>query len=283
MEIKSGGVWRYVMHGPDGRDYQNLITYLEVVEPERLTYKHGGDVECEPVNFQTTVTFEKVGEHGNQTRLTLRSIFPSKNARDFVIREYNAVEGGKQTLARLGEYLDLLREGNSVSTRASPRQLVITRVFKAPRERVFDLWTQREHLMRWFGPKGFTIPSCTLDLRPGGAFHYAMQPPAGPIMWAKWTFREIAPPERLVFVVSFTDDAGKVIRAPFDQTWPLEMLATVTFAHHAGVGRGTVVTLNWVSINATEAEHRVFDAGHESMQQGWSGTFDKLDDYVYRG
>src|SRR5207248_2469506 len=51
MDVRPGGVWRFVMHGPDGRDYENKITYLEVVAPERIVYKHGGDADCEPVNF----------------------------------------------------------------------------------------------------------------------------------------------------------------------------------------------------------------------------------------
>ena len=102
MEVKPGGVWRFVMHGPDGRDYQNKITYLEVVKPERLVYKHGGDKEVEPVNFHVTVTFR---EQDGKTRLDMRMIFPSAKARDHVIETYGAFEGLKQHLGRLGEYL----------------------------------------------------------------------------------------------------------------------------------------------------------------------------------
>lgn len=106
MEVKPGGVWRFVMHGPD-RDYQNKITYLEVVRPERLVYRHGGtgdenDREVEPVSFQVTVTF---AEQGGKTRLDMRMVFPSANARDYVVKTYGAVEGLDQTLGRLGEYL----------------------------------------------------------------------------------------------------------------------------------------------------------------------------------
>ena len=93
MEVKPGGVWRFVMHGPDGRDYQNKITYLEVVRPERLVYKHGGDEDPEPVSFQTTVTF--VAE-GDKTRVTMRAVFPTAEERDRVVKEYGAVEGGEQ-------------------------------------------------------------------------------------------------------------------------------------------------------------------------------------------
>ncbi len=101
MDVRPGGVWRFVMHGPD-RDYQNKITYLEVVKPERLVYKHGGEKEVEPVNFQVTVTFM---EQDRKTRVDMRMVFPSANARDYVIKTYGAVEGLNQTLGRLEEYL----------------------------------------------------------------------------------------------------------------------------------------------------------------------------------
>jgi len=100
MDVKPGGVWRFVMHGPDGRDYQNKITYVEVVEPERLVYKHGGDKDVEPVNFQVTVSF---AEEDGKTRLEMRMVFPSANARDHIVQTYGAVEGLNQTLGRLGE------------------------------------------------------------------------------------------------------------------------------------------------------------------------------------
>src|ERR1700674_839589 len=86
-------VIRWWMRGPDGRACENLITYLEVVEPERLTYQQGGDKDSEPVGFQVTMTFEKEGAADAKTRLTMRAVFPSTNAREFVIREHNAVEG----------------------------------------------------------------------------------------------------------------------------------------------------------------------------------------------
>ena len=92
------------MHGPDGRDYENIITYLEVVDPERLVYKHGGDLDCEPVNFQVTATFE---DRGGKTLLNMRMQFPSAAARDHVIKTYGADDGLNQTLARLDECLAL--------------------------------------------------------------------------------------------------------------------------------------------------------------------------------
>jgi len=100
MRVAPGGTWDFVMHGPDGRDYDNRITYHEVVRPERLVYSHGepGD----PDQFHVTVTF---AAEGKRTRLVMHSRFPSVAARDQVAREFGAVKGGSQHLARLADYL----------------------------------------------------------------------------------------------------------------------------------------------------------------------------------
>ena len=97
-----GGIWRFVMHGPDGRDYQNRITYDEIVKPERLVYHHGGGDDVEAVQFKTTVTFEDLG---GKTRITMTGVFPSAAERDRVIKEYGADKGLVQTLGRLADYL----------------------------------------------------------------------------------------------------------------------------------------------------------------------------------
>jgi len=102
MEVKPGGVWRFIMHAPDGRDYPNKIVFIEVVKPERLVYRHAGDADTEPVNFHVTVTFEK---QGDKTLLTMRMVFESAAELDRVDREYGAIEGAKQHVDRLEEYL----------------------------------------------------------------------------------------------------------------------------------------------------------------------------------
>jgi uncharacterized protein YndB with AHSA1/START domain len=104
MDVRPGGEWRFVMHGPDGVDYPNRIVFREVVRPERLVYDHHGDSEDE-APFLGVVTFATEGEANKQTRLTMRSLFPSAAIREMVERQYHAEEGGKQTLDRLGAYL----------------------------------------------------------------------------------------------------------------------------------------------------------------------------------
>lgn len=96
----------------------------------------------------------------------------------------------------------------------------------------------------------------------------------------RFVYREIVLPERLVFVVSFSNEPGGVTRHPFAANWPLEMLNTVTFETR---GDKTLVTLTKVAINASDDERRVFQRGYESMKQGFGGTFDQLAAYLAKG
>jgi uncharacterized protein YndB with AHSA1/START domain len=103
FDMRPGGVWRFVMHGPDGRDYQNRITYDEIVPPERIVYTHGGGEDVEPVQMRQTIVFDDLD--GRRTRITWRLDFPSAAERKRVIKEYGADKGVVQTMARLAEYV----------------------------------------------------------------------------------------------------------------------------------------------------------------------------------
>jgi len=108
MDFRVGGVWRHVMHGPDGTNYPNSSIFKEIVEPERIVFAHGGKREGGPgVGFVSTWSFEKLA--AENTRVTIRMIFPSAAERDFVVKEFGAIEGGKQTLERLAEYLPKIK------------------------------------------------------------------------------------------------------------------------------------------------------------------------------
>ena len=107
FEFRPGGVWRFVMHGPDGRDYQNRVTFDEIVRPERIVYRHGGNddgggEDVEPVQFTQTVIFEDLG---GRTRITWRGDFPSAVERDRLIKDYGADTGLAQTMARLADFV----------------------------------------------------------------------------------------------------------------------------------------------------------------------------------
>lgn len=159
-----------------------------------------------------------------------------------------------------------------------PGEFVISRVFDAPRDLVWKCFTEVERIKQWWGPKGVKIVKAEMDLRPGGTYHYAMQTPDGKIMWGKFVYREIAPPERLVFINSFSDEQGGVTRHPLAPNWPLLMLSTFTFEDAPG-GK-TKFTVRWSPHQASAEEQKTFDEGHQSMTQGWTGTLDQLGDYL---
>ena len=169
---------------------------------------------------------------------------------------------------------------NETTSETTPEKtgepFLLQRRFAAPRALVFAALTQAEHLKHWMGPTGMVMSHCNVDLRLGGVFHYGLKPSnsAGePVMWGKWTFREITPPERLVTVVSFSDAACSETRHPMAPVWPLQTLSAITLADEAGM---TLLTLDWRALNASADEERVFNSMHASMTQGWGGTMEKL-------
>ena len=155
---------------------------------------------------------------------------------------------------------------------ANVTPFTLSRTFDAPRARVWDAFTTLEHLEKWWGPKGFAIRSARLDLRPGGMFVYAMEA-GGQTMWGRFVYREIEAPGRIVFVNSFSDAEGGLTRAPFADTWPLEILNTWTFTESGGQ---TTLDIHGVPLNANAVETAVFLAGFPSMQMGFGGTLDQL-------
>lgn len=103
MDVRPGGVWRFVMHGPNGVDYQNFVRYTQVVKPERLVYLHGENEDR--IHFEVTVTFV---EGDGATEVTLRQVYDTKEARDRSVQEFGAIEGARQTLSRLAAHLETM-------------------------------------------------------------------------------------------------------------------------------------------------------------------------------
>lgn len=271
-DLRPGGRFKHVMHGPDGTDYPNLSVFREIVPQERIAYSHGGGRKGGAgTHFEATWTFESLGP--DRTRVTGRSVFETAEDRDLVIREFGAVEGGKQHLARLAEHI--------ARQASSGEEVVIVRDLAFPRAQVFAAFTDVEHLKRWWGPKGFAVEHAKLDLRTGGTFHYGLKAPdgngGGEAMWGKFVFREVKAPERLVWVNSFSDPRGGTARHPGHQGWPLEMLIDVSFVENYG---GTTLTLRSRPVNATESERKVFEEGHDSMRGGFGGTFEQLERHL---
>jgi uncharacterized protein YndB with AHSA1/START domain len=148
----------------------------------------------------------------------------------------------------------------SATTTSAERELLITRVLDAPPDLVFEAWTNPEHLVRWWGPAGFTTPSCTMDVRPGGSYRICMRAPDGTDHWVQGVYREIVAPQRLVCTWVWEDAEGR----PGDET-----LLTVTFEEHGGKTRLTL-------------HHGVFGTVEErdNHESGWTAILVRLAAYV---
>ena len=148
----------------------------------------------------------------------------------------------------------------SIETQERERELVITRIFDAPRHLVFRAWTEPDRAARWWGPQGFVTTYCNMDVRPGGAFRVCMRSPEGAEHWKQGVYREVVEPERLVFTFAWEDAEGK----PGHQT-----LVTVTFAEH---GDKTELTLHQAVFEtvARRDEHR----------RGWISTLERCAEYL---
>lgn len=161
---------------------------------------------------------------------------------------------------------------------AKSANFVISRIFAAPRDLVWKCFTEPERMQAWFGPKGSVVVASKMDLRVGGTYHGAIRDDSGRVMWAKFAYREIEAPKRLVWVHSFSDETGGLTRHPLIPTWPLELLTTVTFEDSSN-GK-TKITLRWTPLNATPEEQQTFDATRDGMNSGWTGSFERLDAYL---
>ena len=175
---------------------------------------------------------------------------------------------------------------NVTSSANEPEQepFVISRTFDAPRELVWKVCTDPVHMQHWMGPKranpaavsDSALHVAKMEFRAGGTYHYCMKMGTGE-MWGKVVYREIVPPERIVYLQSFSNEKGELAAHPMSPTWPREMLSTFVFTEQAGK---TTLTITWTPYNATEVERKTFDGGRGGMQGGWTGSLDNLTEYL---
>lgn len=268
-DLKPGGIWHYTMHGPGGVDYVNKTQYLEIEKYAKLVYDHGGNDERKPM-FRVTVLFKEVG---GKTHMDMTMGFDSPeaaaNSRAFIKKA-----SGDSTWDRFAEYLEKQSSKKEV--------FVINRSFDAPLETMFKMWTDPEHVMRWTAPTGFTGKFLKADIRPGGSSHYMMTDGKGGAMYGKAQYLEIVKPNKIVYTQQFSDEKGNTTRHPMAPNWPESMLTTVLLTPEGP--DQTRVTVTWeVTGKATPDEMDMFIKSKAGMTGGWTGSFDKLEEYLAKG
>lgn len=260
-DLRPGGTWRYTMHGPDGTDYPNIATYLEVEPLAKLVYDHGA-TETTPPLFRVTVLFQTVGQQ-TQMDMTMTLATPEAAAQT---RQFIKQAGGNATWDRLAEYL---------AEQQQQPLFVINRSFAAPIEQMYQLWTDPAHIANWLPPTGFSMQFIHADIRQGGSSSYSMG--NGVVtMYGRAAYLVLQRPDLLQYTQQFCDEQGNISRHPFAPVWPETMLTTVRFV--AESPSQTRVTVTWQPYGeCTDAELAVFMQARGGMTQGWTGSFDKLD------
>ena len=265
-DLRPGGIWDYTMHGPDGTDWPNKTLYHEVEKYSRLVYDHGGNDVQKPL-FKVTVTFKEIN---GKTKMDMTMKFESpERAREIAVFIKQA--GGNSTWDRLAEFLEKDATGKD--------KFVINRSFAADVETVFEMWTNPEHVSKWLPPTGMTMKYLHVDIKPGGKSFFMMTNGQGLTMYGMQQYLEVTKPNRFIYTQQFADENEKVSRHPMAPTWPENMLTTVLF--EAEDNQQTRVTVTWEPYGAASAEEiATFVKERAGMTQGWTGSFDKLEEYL---
>ena len=265
-DLRPGGQWIYTMHGPDGVDYPNNTTYFEVEPCRKLVYDHGASGDKPPM-FRVTVLFS---EDKGQTKIDMTMTLPTPEAAEETAK-FIKKAGGNATWDRLAEYLEKESSGKD--------KFVINRSFEAPIDLMFDMWTDPKHFSNWIAPTGFNTQFFRADIKPGGSSFYCMSNDAGHKMYGRAEYLEIRRPDRFVYTQQFCDETENLTRHPMSPTWPATMLTTVQLTQEGP--NQTRVTVTWECYGATtEEERETFAKARAGMTGGWTGSFDKLEDYV---
>lgn len=265
-DLRAGGSWDYIMHGPDGTDYPNFARYHEVVPRERLVYDHGAtSADAKPL-FRVVAQFRDVG---GKTELEMSLAFATAEEAESS-RAFIKTANGYSTWDRLAEYLEKDATNKEI--------FVINRSFDAPIETMFDMWTKPEHFAKWLPPTGMTMEFRRANIRKGGDGFYSMTN-GHFTMYGRIEYLDIRRPDRIVFTQCFTDEHENISRHPGAPTWPEKMLTAVELVEE-GPTQTRVRIRTEIFGAATHEEVAAFVAERAGMTKGWTGSLDKLEDVL---
>jgi uncharacterized protein YndB with AHSA1/START domain len=265
-DLRPGGSWVYTMHGPDGTDWPNKAFYHEVEKYSLLVYDHGATDDRPPL-FRVTVRFTEIK---GKTKMEMTMALPTAEAAQET-KKFIKKANGDSTWDRLAEYLEKESSGKE--------KFVINRSFNAPIELMYQMWTDPKHFSKWLAPTGFNMEFIKADIRPGGTSSYLMSNNAGMKMYGSASYKEFERPHRIVYTQQFNDEKGNISRHPAAPTWPETMLTIVTLTEEAP--DRTRVTIEWEPYGEVSAEElATFINARSGMTQGWTGSFDKLEEYI---
>lgn len=268
MEVRPGGQWRFIQRDPQGNIFGFHGVYHAAKAPEMLVYT----MEWEGMPGHVLLDIERFDEHDGMTTCTSRNIFETVEDRDGMLQQ-GMESGTNEVTERIDELLVKIKEGTMepmmMQHNDDSEVLKITRIFNAPRELVWQRWTDPNQYICWFGPKKYSACDAKIDLRVGGKYLNCMQGPDGKSIWSTGIYKEIVEPNRFVCTDSFADEHGNIVPASYygmGSNLPLEMEVEVTLEDMDGK---TLMTL----------EHCGLPKGEilEQTKLGWNESFDKLE------
>lgn len=274
MDLRPGGVWRFIQRDQDGKEYAFSGVYRNVKPPEQVVYSF----EYEDLKGHVSVETVIFEEQDGKTKVTDKTVFLTAEDRDEMLKS-GMEEGVNESMERLTALLKNLpyEQGGGKNLSAAANEVVIIKVLNAPLMFVWKAWTEPERVQRWWGPKNFTSPFCSIDLRVGGKYLFCMRSPDGNDYWSTGVYQEIIPMNRLIYTDSFADEKGNIVPASYyglSDGFPLEMPVTVTFEEQDGKTKLTIRYSNITGLSDTDLN---------DMRQGWNESLDKLQESLSRG
>ena len=267
MDVRPGGARLDVMHGPDGTDYPGKSVFTEVVKPEHIAFSHGGGRKgARGVRFESTWTFDAIDD--GTTRVTIRMVFPMADDRDRVAKEYRAVEGGEQTLARLAGHL-------------AKAPVVVEKVFDASPEVVWKAITNRDQMKAWYFEN-------LNSFKPEVGFQTQFNVRAGDKDYLHlWTVTAVVPGRKLAYAWKYAGYPGESL-----VTFGACRGGGTDETHRDARGPGNIPSRRpiraWRGATSSKAG-RVLSAPrwrsssrNGSMRQGFKGTLDQLAEYLVK-
>ena len=246
-DFREGGHWRSIMHGPDGTDYPNRLIYKKITPPHLLEYLHDDDGHSSQ-QFQGSLELKP---EGDATRITLRARFASEAEAREMMERANAIEGGKHTLGRLAAFLEEV---------PGEFDFLLQREFPVSVETLFAAWTEPEHLLKWWGPQGFTTSNWQVNAQAGGEVSFVVHSPEGEAYPVKGNFHLVEKPTRLVYSLQSLTPQGA---AGLDTKMELQLTPK---------GDGTHLRLKICVLNFS-ATGKTYLAG---LEPGWDQGLEKL-------
>jgi uncharacterized protein YndB with AHSA1/START domain len=259
-EFRENGAWSFVMHGPNGVDYQNEMVYLEIVPLKKIVIRHDS-----PPHFTVTALFKAIDS--KRTQVDFIQVIDDQKVHD-VVKDFAIVANMEHQMKFEAELAKLTNE-------IVPMEFVISREFNGDLETMWKMFTEPTHMASWYGPKEIETGHCDMNFKRGGHYHFSMIAEDKNESWGKLYYIDIVKNIRLIYVTTFSNKKGEITRHPMAPMMPAELLTTVNFIKIND--NKSKIEIRWYPINALPEEIKMFNDFHGSFTMGWTGSLDRLE------